>query len=49
MQKVMSSSLETVRRFGVKSAPYLMLEILMPGGTLLAMLLFLYRRKNSRL
>jgi hypothetical protein len=47
MQKV-TGSLERVRRFGVKAGPYLMLEILMPGGTLLAMLLFLYR-KNSRL
>lgn len=27
-----------------KAGPYLALEILMPGGTLLALLLFLYRR-----
>jgi hypothetical protein len=26
--------------------PYLLLEILMPGGTLLALLLFLYRRRR---
>jgi hypothetical protein len=26
--------------------PYLMLEFVMPGGTLLALLLFLYRRRR---
>jgi hypothetical protein len=31
---------ELARRLG----PYLMLEIMLPGGTLLALLLFLYRR-----
>jgi hypothetical protein len=34
---------ELARRLG----PYLMLEILLPGGTLLALLLFLYRRGQS--
>jgi hypothetical protein len=38
--------LEIVRRFGRKLGPYLLLEILMPGGTLLALLLFLYRRST---
>jgi hypothetical protein len=28
-----------------KAGPYLALEILMPGGTLLALLLFVYRRR----
>jgi hypothetical protein len=32
------------RRLGQKFGPYLMLEMLLPGGTLLAMLLFLYQR-----
>ena len=27
-----------------KSGPYLLLEILLPGGTMFALLLFLYRR-----
>ena len=36
--------LEILRRAGRKLGPYLLLEILMPGGTLLALLLFLYRR-----
>ncbi len=31
-----------------KAGPYLLLEILLPGGTLFALLLFLYRR-NRRL
>src|ERR1700730_17181452 len=34
---------ELARRLG----PYLMLEILLPGGTLLALLLFLYRRRQT--
>jgi hypothetical protein len=32
--------LRLLRRFGRKAGPYLMLEILMPGGTLLALLLY---------
>ena len=35
-----------MRQFGRKAGPYLMLEILMPGGTLLALLLFLYQRRQ---
>ena len=45
MQFVLRSvgmSWELARRLG----PYLMLEILLPGGTLLALLLFLYRRRQ---
>jgi hypothetical protein len=33
-----------LRRTGRKLGPYVMLELLMPGGTMLALLLFLYRR-----
>jgi len=29
-----------------KLGPYLLLEILLPGGTLIALLLFLYQRKQ---
>jgi hypothetical protein len=46
MQFVLRSvgvSWELGRRLG----PYLMLEILLPGGTLLALLLFLYRRRSA--
>jgi len=37
--------LTMLRRWGQLLGPYVMLEILLPGGTLLALLLFLYRRK----
>jgi hypothetical protein len=43
MQRV-KSGLAMLRRFGQTLGPYLMLEMLLPGGTLLALLLFLYRR-----
>ena len=33
-----------LRRVGQKLGPYLMLELLLPGGTLFAMLLFVCRR-----
>jgi hypothetical protein len=36
-----------LRRVGQKAGPYLVLEMLLPGGTLFALLLFLYRRKKS--
>jgi len=45
MEMVMSS-LEMLRRFGKKLGPYLMLELLLPGGTLFALLLFLYQREK---
>ena len=44
--QIVISSLGMLRRFGQKLGPYLMLEILMPGGTLLALLLFLYQRRK---
>ena len=43
MQTVLSF-LGILRRFGQNAGPYLLLEILLPGGTLLALLVFLYRR-----
>jgi len=33
-----------LRRLGQKAGPYLLLEMLLPGGTLLALLLFLCQR-----
>ncbi len=45
MQIVMSW-LGILRRLGQKAGPYLMLEMLLPGGTLLALLLFLYQRRK---
>ena len=40
------SWLDILRKVGQKTGPYLMLEILLPGGTLLALLLFLYRHRR---
>jgi hypothetical protein len=36
--------LDMLGRLLQKSGPYLLLELLLPGGTLFALLLFLYRR-----
>src|SRR5260221_4407705 len=44
MQIVMSW-LGILRRIGQKAGPYLLLEMLLPGGTLLALLLFLVQRR----
>lgn len=45
MQVVMRH-LESLGRIGHRLGPYLVLEILLPGGTLLALLLFLYQRNK---
>ena len=40
----------SIKLFGAllqKAGPYLLLEILLPGGTLFALLLFLYRRQRD--
>lgn len=37
--------LEVTRRLALKMGPYLAVEILLPGGTLFALLLYWYRRK----
>jgi hypothetical protein len=44
--RIVMSWLGVLRRIGQKAGPYLMLEMLLPGGTLLALLLFLYRRRE---
>jgi len=36
------------RQMGRKYGPYLLLEAVMPGGTLLALSLYLYRTLNRR-
>ena len=46
MQSEVMSSLGMLRRLVVKLGPYFMLEALLPGGTLLALLLFLYRGRK---
>ena len=39
------NGLRILRRIGQKAGPYIVLEMLLPGGTLFALLLFLYRRR----
>ena len=40
---------ESLCRFGARLGPYLMIEILLPGGTLFALLLYLSRRRFALL
>jgi hypothetical protein len=47
MQWVMRSW-AILRRVGVQVGPYVMIEILLPGGSLMALLLFLYRRRRAQ-
>ena len=42
----MQVAMEILRRLGPRLGPYLMLEILLPGGTVLALLLFLYQSRK---
>ena len=46
MQRVIDF-LEILRRFGQRIGPYLMVEILLPGGSLFALMLFLYQRRKA--
>jgi hypothetical protein len=45
--EIVTGILAMLRRWGQMLGPYLMLEILLPGGTLMALLLFLYRRTQQ--
>jgi hypothetical protein len=45
MQTV-ANVLEVLRAWAQKLGPYVLLEILLPGGTLFALLLFAYRRSR---
>jgi hypothetical protein len=40
--------LEIARRMLVKAGPYLFVEALLPGGTLIALLLYWYRRQMKK-
>jgi hypothetical protein len=37
---------DSLYRYGAKLGPYVLLELLLPGGTLFALLLFLYQRRK---
>jgi hypothetical protein len=45
--EIVMGRLEILRRFLGRLGPYLVVEILLPGGTLLALCLYLYRRRNA--
>ena len=47
--QIVYSYLGILRRFGQKFGPYLMVEMLLPGGTLLALLLYLYHRRKPEI
>ena len=49
MQREVIRSLGMWRQLVYKLGPYLLLEALMPGGTLLAVLLFLYRGRKPNI
>jgi hypothetical protein len=40
--------LNVVREVGRKAGPYLLLELVLPGGTLCALLLFLWQRRHPQ-
>ena len=44
--EIIRNGIGWLRRIGQNFGPYLVLELVMPGGTILALLLFLYRRGN---
>lgn len=48
MEAVMIS-LEILRRLLARIGPYALVELLLPGGTLLALLLYLYRRRKGEI
>ncbi len=42
--EILIAGLEMLRRLLPRLGPYVLVEIVLPGGTLLALLLYLYRR-----
>lgn len=46
--EIIMLGLEIARRLALKAGPYLFVEILIPGGTLLALALYFYRRWTAR-
>jgi hypothetical protein len=45
--EIVLAIIEIVRRLARDMGPYLLVEILLPGGSLLALALWLYRRRES--
>ena len=46
--ETIAKNLKSIAELAHKAGPYVLLEILLPGGTLLALFLFLYRRRGQR-
>lgn len=44
--EIVMAGLEFLRRFLQRIGPYFLVELLLPGGSLLALALFLYRRRR---
>ena len=42
--EIVTRTLEILRRLLARTGPYLLVEVVLPGGTLLALLLYAYRR-----
>ena len=47
--EVVLMGIEVLRRVLQRTGPYLLVELLLPGGSVLALLLFLHRRKRVRI
>jgi hypothetical protein len=45
--KIVVRNWEVIRRLAQKFGPYLLVEAVMPGGTLLALVLYLYRARGG--
>jgi hypothetical protein len=46
--ETIAKNLKAVAGLAQKAGPYLLLELLLPGGTLFALLLFVYRHRTAR-
>lgn len=47
--KTLAKHLDVLQHWTRRLGPYVLLEMLLPGGTLLALLLFIYRRRKLAL
>jgi hypothetical protein len=45
--EVLVIGLEILRRLLARMGPYVLVELVLPGGTLLALLMYFYRRRTS--
>jgi hypothetical protein len=46
--EIVMIGVEILRRALCRCGPYLFVELVMPGGTLLALLIYLYRRQAAK-